>query len=176
MSASLASGRTPRRPVSIKLRARMEAAVEHLLALLDALDGDPDEEPILGSPEIGLTRNFQTPDGAWHQMPMTQERWVAGGFDDRELDIDSEEDDTLGHGECDDSDREPSLGWPERGEAAQAVNVGGSDDREREGHVRRPPKPRTTDAIANLTTTTHPAYGNKPVVIGPDGYQIRSEL
>jgi hypothetical protein len=35
-------------PMTPALRARIEATVEHLVALLDRIDGDPDLEPSLG--------------------------------------------------------------------------------------------------------------------------------
>jgi len=39
---------TSRTHVDAHMRQRLEAAVERLLAILDALDGDPDLEPSLG--------------------------------------------------------------------------------------------------------------------------------
>lgn len=58
------------------LRAAAEARVEQLLALLDALDGDPDLEPNLGS-------NTQ------HQS-LNQEGWAWTGDDDREVECEDE--------------------------------------------------------------------------------------
>jgi len=43
------------RPITPDLRRRIEAAVERLLAALDAMDGDPDAEPSLGAPEVDPT-------------------------------------------------------------------------------------------------------------------------
>lgn len=78
-----------------------------------ALDGDSDQEPDLGAPEIGATITARTAAGDWFQLQGTQETWAKGIRDGRELDLDGEEDDALDHGEHDDSDRESSIGFDE---------------------------------------------------------------
>lgn len=93
-----------------RIRAEAEAEVERLLALLDQLDGYPDDEPSLGFVE---NHPFGQ-DGGWGGWPYysSQGRQDVdqGTDDDREGDEhDGREPD------CDDEDGgddEPSLGWP----------------------------------------------------------------
>jgi hypothetical protein len=70
--------------VTPSMRDRIEAAIEGLLQLLDALDGDADLEPTLGAPEMPL------PDCRHYLADIfpdtSQERWAAGYGDDLELD------------------------------------------------------------------------------------------
>lgn len=71
-------------PAAPGLRERVEQAIESLLQLLDAIDGDADLEPALGSPEASLPECVRylgdtIPD-------TTQERWAAGHGDELELD------------------------------------------------------------------------------------------
>lgn len=54
------------------LRRRMEKAVEALLAAMDAMDGDADLEPALGSPEVGYGRRRRT------AGTLDQRRWSIG--------------------------------------------------------------------------------------------------
>lgn len=101
-----ANGRAMPNP---RLRRRMEAAIETLLATLDALDGDTDFEPA----------NDDEPNLGWN------DRGLHGDNDDREADDDDREpdvDDELTSGWENegsqavlraDDDREPSLGWTE---------------------------------------------------------------
>ena len=91
----------------IALRSRMERAVERLLDALDALDGDADMEPAIGSPEVGSVYNRRL------AGTLDQRRWSVGdlaaaaderedvsedeggacedegSFDDREWDLES---------------------------------------------------------------------------------------
>ena len=87
---SIAATRRQPRPIAPDLRRRMEAAVERLLAALDAMGGDPDAEPSLGAPQA---------DPPWDR---SQADWTAGADDDRELDVDSTEADDLDRGEAGD--------------------------------------------------------------------------
>lgn len=62
-------------------RARLEAAIERAIALLDQLDADPDLEPSLGSMSCVGSLN---PDAqmAFNRPQWDQERWARGGADD----------------------------------------------------------------------------------------------
>jgi hypothetical protein len=82
------------------LRLQTEIAIEMLIALFDAFDGDTDLECYLTG--------------------------YSDGMDDREGDdCDLEEQHDAEEDRC---DYEPSLGWPER--MAQGVDHGGSQDME----------------------------------------------
>lgn len=91
--------------VSRRQRAQVEAVIEHLIALLDTLDGDADAEPILGSLEAQVSvpwggmhwwpspvlcsaggREFRTRDGS-------QSRWGASSIADLEDEHDGREPD-----------------------------------------------------------------------------------
>lgn len=83
-----------------RLRTRIEDAIERLIAMLDALDGDADFEPGNDDePSFGWAYSF---DGA----PLTS---AADRGDDRELDQSDDEDG---------GDLEPSLGWRSHGRGA----------------------------------------------------------
>lgn len=69
-------------PLDRTQRARIEAAIEMLLGILDAADGDPDAEPHLGALE-----NHPYPAGFTF---CSQEDWAAFLADDREADADFE--------------------------------------------------------------------------------------
>lgn len=87
-------------PAAPRLRERLEAEIERLIALLDALDGDSDFEPANDDePSFGWTYSF---DGV--PLPL-----AADGGDDRELDPADDEDG---------GDLEPSLGWLGHGRGA----------------------------------------------------------
>lgn len=66
------------------LRERIGNAIESLLALLDALDGDPDREPSLGAPEAEVPHLFRF---LSEPFPLSQERWADGSTDDMEYDV-----------------------------------------------------------------------------------------
>jgi hypothetical protein len=72
----------------IKAARKLEWALDQIIAALDEIDGDPDEEPSLGS--VGAQLRF-----------FDQAHWAQGANDDTELD-----DSDLEHG----GDDEPSLG------------------------------------------------------------------
>ena len=83
-----------------RIRAEIETAIEFLIAQLDVIDGDPEAEPSLGSPDRDLC--------------YSQTSWALGGRRDIEAvnedggDIQDEPHDE----ETDDDDeREPSAGW-----------------------------------------------------------------
>lgn len=120
MSATISRPRAARQPIGPALRARMEAAVERLLAALDAIDGDPDLESYLtgtGDDREGEDEETEGDDDADEEPSlggadflMDQTLWSAGADDDRELDLDLEEDDPLDHGEHSyDAEACPSL-------------------------------------------------------------------
>ena len=95
------TGAAGRLTIKSDLRARVEDAIERLIAFLDALDGDADFEPVNDDePALGWTYSF---DGA-PVLPID----LVG--DDRELD---EADDEGG------GDLEPSLGWCDHGRGAR---------------------------------------------------------
>ena len=104
-----------------RIRSRMEAAIERLIETLDAMDGDPDLEPSLGSPERHPS-HFATLNCRYSSQAM----WADGGdADEREeedehggdvLDEphDRDPDEPNGDERDDDGDRqEPWLGAPE---------------------------------------------------------------
>ena len=70
-------------------RDRLSDTIERLIALLDALDGDPEAEPSLGSIEREWSA-FISPDRDW---TTSQLGWAGGGRDDCESDLDSHEGD-----------------------------------------------------------------------------------
>lgn len=109
-----------------KLRRKVEAAVDRLLAILDDLDGDPDAEPLLGSPELAAECRCHvwTPDGA----RMVALMWGRGANDDREEE--NEQGDDLDRGEADPSDHEPSLGAAENHHDQRHWAAGDRRDRE----------------------------------------------
>lgn len=76
-----------------QLRNRMAQAVEILIAAMDAIDGDPDMEPSLGS--VGAEIVY-----------FDQRKWAQGVTDDREVECEDEgaQCDDEGH----DSDTEPN--------------------------------------------------------------------
>ncbi|WP_290774395.1 hypothetical protein [Hoeflea sp.] len=84
------------------LRRRMEQTVEHLIALLDTYDGDPDaestgdDEPWLGWPQQGIAALLST------------------SGDDRELEDENDEDG---------ADDEPTIGWTENGFCGQTFDT-----------------------------------------------------
>lgn len=126
-----------------RLRAKCERAVDRLLAVLDAIDGDADLEPSLGSSEPGSPYSFSGLD---------QRHIAEGATDDREgpdddLEPSEDPEDTLGRSENLDQrrvefgqdDKEPSLGasaavdqrqW---GERHQGFAYDGEDQCEDEG-------------------------------------------
>jgi hypothetical protein len=87
------------------LRRAMERAVERLLNALDALDGDVDLEPALGSPEVGSVYN----------------RRLAGTLDQRRW--------SIGDPEAAAAEREDVS----EDEGAACEDEGGQDDREPDG-------------------------------------------
>ena len=120
-----------------ELRAKMEEAIERLLAILDAVDPDPEAEPRLGSNE----------DHAGWRATGDQRHWGNSGTEDREDEPEGPEP-SLGWtasiiqagrgwlGGLDDAEqehdgREPSLGWL-HDRQDQLHHCGGIDDRERE--------------------------------------------
>lgn len=86
---------------SLSLRTRLEVEVERMIALLDAMDGDPDLEPWLA--ENGA--------GVWDDR--------EGGDDEGEPDVDSEPSLGWGHGAT-----ALPLGWS----YSLAGATGGDDD------------------------------------------------
>lgn len=70
-------------PMTPALRARIEAAIERLVALLDAIDGDPDLE-LMGDDEPSLGWTFR------HDGVSTVVTDIYG--DDRELEEENDED------------------------------------------------------------------------------------
>jgi hypothetical protein len=61
------------------MREHVEAAIESLLQLLDALDSDPDLEPSLGAPEVGLPDVIGFVPNRFRST--TQEHWSDGRGD-----------------------------------------------------------------------------------------------
>ena len=66
-------------PGTATMRERVEAAIESLLQLLDAVDGDADLEPSLGAPEARLPDGLAYV-GSWIGAT-TQEHWSDGRGD-----------------------------------------------------------------------------------------------
>ncbi|MGU3665050.1 hypothetical protein ACLBX9_12790 [Methylobacterium sp. A49B] len=77
-----------------ELRRRIADRIEADLALLDALDGDPDSEPSLGAPEPVIGSGF----GLGPRVLTDQERWAEGSADDREQDAGDEREEENEHG------------------------------------------------------------------------------
>lgn len=98
-------------PVTADLYARLEALVAAGIELLDAIDGDPDLEPSIGSDQPWLSEDGEEDDcdlevGSDDEPSLG---WTSGeaalGFDPLSgMDVDREID----------ADHEPSLGAPER--------------------------------------------------------------
>lgn len=82
-------------PPDDRLREQLAATIESLIALLDTMEGEADQEPSLGAPE-------KTPRPGWHVggEGADQTYWSEGVTDEREQEADDE----------DNGDREPSLG------------------------------------------------------------------
>lgn len=115
------------RKIDAKLRARIEQAVEQLIATLDATGGDEDhedggddeltgdEEPSLGSIEVHPSPGFYRTVGEAYGL-ISQVQWAAGNDDDCEGDSVGEDDEANG-------DDEPSLGSLESHPMAGDVGV-----------------------------------------------------
>lgn len=99
-----------------RLRARMEAAIEAMLAMLDELEGDVDLEP----------DNDDEPSLGWCDGANVHR---YGTVDDREVEDEHDED---GHDrEADDEgdpdqDLEPALGWNAEASQAHLMGAGGA--------------------------------------------------
>lgn len=80
-----------------QVRAHVEALIDALIDLLDELDGDPEREPSLGSPECSLPQwsRYAAPSGyLLGSEGASQEQWAQGGISDlEESDGDEEPDD-----------------------------------------------------------------------------------
>lgn len=99
---------------------------------------EAEDEPSLGSVEGGY-------DGIGPRSMGQQERWAQGGCSDLEdsgLGNDDRESDGLDEGEHDESDREPSLGWPE-GHIAQGHGMLGRSSDVEQGQFFQKPKGTT---------------------------------
>lgn len=106
-----------------ELRRRIAERIEADIALLDALDSDPDLEPSLGSPEpLGSNFRFVAPDGAVYYAD-DQARWAAGNTDDQEHDAGSDREEEDEHGTDLDAgeagDDNGIADWQGKGEQAQ---------------------------------------------------------
>jgi hypothetical protein len=95
-------------------RKDKEALVEVLISSFDQADGDPDEEPLLGAPEV---REYHGRRG---------HVWARGATDDLEDDADDENEHV---DDEDDNDDEPSLGSND-GVCQSFWSAGSYDDRE----------------------------------------------
>lgn len=109
---------------------RHQTAMDGLIALLDAVDGDPDAEPSLAGQ-----------DGMWDST--NQETWASGNTDEREGDHDEREPDV---------DDEPSLGWPggidqERAHKNYRISNEYGVDREAEHDGREPEEDAEHDGM-----------------------------
>jgi hypothetical protein len=117
--------RSRRKPLRITKarRVHIEAVVDQLLDLLDAIDDDADAEPLLASPESvrcpgGPPGNYYGW-GGWPAHSRTsagdQTKWAAANRDDREEEHDGREPDDDGCGDMlgmmEQTQGEPSLGW-----------------------------------------------------------------
>jgi len=103
-----------------ELRRRIAGRIEADLALLDALDGDPDIEPGLGAPEPVLGGGLvYARDGRGCRFE-EQERWADGVADDREQDAGDEGEGENEHGG--DVQDEPHDGQPDREPDADDAN------------------------------------------------------
>lgn len=67
-------------------RAALEEWVERAIALLDALEDDPDLEPSLGAPELDPGLGLPWQHGLRWDGGSSQVTWAAGATDDREAD------------------------------------------------------------------------------------------
>lgn len=69
-------------------RREIEATIERLIEILDAIDGDPDLEPSLASPEhYPRTTLIWAYDGEpYRDNDASQVNWARGASDDREVD------------------------------------------------------------------------------------------
>lgn len=109
-------------------RADLEALIEAAIARLDGLDGDPDLEPTVASPEPAGTTCIEV--GRWiagcferagelHRVPqLSQVHWAQGSALDETEDVSEDEAAVCEDEGCND-DSEPSLGSLER------INQGG---------------------------------------------------
>ena len=87
-----------------ELRRRIADRIEADLALLDALDGDPDVEPSLGAPEPIITSGW----GRDRCQHSDQAHWAAGGTDEREDDAgDNREEENEHGGDIQDEPHDP---------------------------------------------------------------------
>ena len=77
-----------------ELRRRIADRIEADLALLDALDGDPDAEPSLGAPEPIIPVGY----GHVRCAATDQAHWADGAADDREQDAGDEREEEDEHG------------------------------------------------------------------------------
>ena len=107
-TAPRARARRPRRTIDAKLRARIERAVERMIAALDVLDApdedreedDPAEDNGDAEPSLGSQQATPSPcafgyggySSQGHQL-----NWADGGRDDREYDGDDLEEDYRWH-------------------------------------------------------------------------------
>jgi hypothetical protein len=94
MKAMLATAAVRRR-VSRKIERHLDA-VDKLLALLDALDGDSDAEPSLGAPNPTFPSLEALPATWALSQGLTQAGWGDGTRDDREGEHDGREIDCEG--------------------------------------------------------------------------------
>ncbi len=77
-----------------ELRRRIADRIEADLALLDALDGDPEVEPSLGSPEPFIPQGY-----GFGYCPLSdQTHWAYGNTDDQEHDAGSDREEENEHG------------------------------------------------------------------------------
>lgn len=118
-----AVARRRERAALVRLRDKVERAVERLVAILDDLDGDPDVEDEQGDDEpeeddrnLGWTSSMRQEGRHWLGSRDTGYRWASDDV------------------ERDDADHEPTLGAPERQSGSQVHwAAGGKDDREDDG-------------------------------------------
>lgn len=73
-------------PERAEARRRLSDIVERAIALLDALDGDPESEPSLGAPEFYPVLGCSWQAGPRSDGSSAQLGWANGGTDDREVD------------------------------------------------------------------------------------------
>ena len=110
-----------------ELRRRIADRIEADLALLDALDGDPDSEPSLGAPEPIIPVGY----GQVRCPATDQANWADGAADDREQDAGDEREEENEHGgdvqdephDAEQDERDTAHEWPGRGE--HVFTVGG---------------------------------------------------
>jgi len=129
-AAAAASGLPAVTKVSDAMRQRMEAAIDSLLAALDALDGDPDFEPSLGCVHGGAAIDVEDEhdgcepdnDAESTATELLGRRFLNSAFGDEEEDgCDAE---------GDDPDREPTLGWSEGESLLGSLAAINRDDQE----------------------------------------------